>query len=140
MGQAEGLTNSSLEANKNWYTGTDQKLYTTALSNIELAAGQSIDIKLVLTKNMTSENTGPVSNLAEIYEAYNIYGVTDDNSIPANKAQGENDLGKADVIITVKTGEIFINSSLIITSILLGSVAVFIIYNSLVLRKRRGGV
>ncbi len=136
----EGMIfNSSLEANKNWYTGTDQKLYTTALSNIELAAGQSMDIKLVLIKNMTSENTGPVSNLAEIYEAYNIYGVTDENSIPANKAQGENDLGKADVIITVKTGEVFINISLIITSILLGSVAVFIIYNSLMLRKRKGG-
>ena len=137
----EGMTfNSGLEANANWYTGTDGNLYNTTLAGTELASGQSAEIKLVLTKQMTAENTGIVNNLAEIYEDYNIYGVSDKNSVPANKAQGENDLGKADTIISIKTGEVFINISVIITTILLGSVVVFIAYNRIVLRKRKGGV
>ncbi len=136
----EGMTfNSGLEVNSNWYTGTDQNLYTTSLANIELTAGQSMEVKLVLTKQMTGENTGVVSNLAEICEDYNIYGVSDKNSTPFNRAQGENDLGKADTIISVKTGEVFINISVIITSILLGSVIVFIAYTKIIVKKRKGG-
>ena len=89
---------------------------------------------------MTAENTGIVNNLAEISEDYNIYGVSDKNSTPANRAQGENDLGKADAFISIKTGEVFIHISVIITTILLGSVVIFIAYNRIVLRKRKGGV
>ena len=89
---------------------------------------------------MTAENTGMVNNLAEIYEDYNIYGISDCNSTPGNKAQGENDLGTADTIILIKTGEVFIYVSVIITTILLGSIVIFIAYNKIVLSKRKGGV
>ena len=136
-----GMTfNSSLEANSNWYTGTDGNLYSSALSETMLTPGESKTIKLVLTKQMTEENTGIVNNLAEIYEDYNEYGVSDINSIPANKAQGENDLGAADLIIAVKTGESLIYVSVIITTIILGSIVIFISYDRLILRKRKGGV
>ncbi len=137
----EGMTfNSGLEANANWYTGTDGNLYSTALADTELKAGESKTIKLVLTKQLTEKNTGLVNNLAEIYEDYNIYGISDNNSTPANKAQGENDLGLADVFMGVKTGEVFIYVSVIITTILLGSIVIFIAYNKIVLAKRKGGV
>lgn len=137
----EGMSfNSSLEANSSWYTGSDGNLYSTALAEKELAPGESTSIKLVLTRKMTGENTGVINNLAEIYEDYNIYGVSDNNSTPANKAQGENDLGSADISILIKTGEIFINISIIITSILLGSIVIFITYNKIVLSKKKGGV
>ena len=137
----EGMTfNSSLEANKGWYTGTDGNLYYTGLAETELKANESRTIKLVLTKQMTAENTGMVNNLAEIYEDYNIYGISDCNSTPGNKAQGENDLGTADTIILIKTGEVFIYVSVIITTILLGSIVIFIAYNKIVLSKRKGGV
>ena len=89
---------------------------------------------------MTTENTGLVNNLAEVYEDYNIYGISDTNSVPANKAQGENDLGLADIAILIKTGESFIYVSVIITTILLGSIVIFIAYNKIVLGKRKGGV
>lgn len=136
-----GMTfNSGLEANSNWYTGTDGNLYSSALSEVMLTPGESKTIKLVLTKQMTEENTGIVNNLAEIYEDYNEYGVSDINSIPANKAQGENDLGAADLIIAVKTGETLIYISVIITTLLLGSIVIFISYNKLIIRKRKGGV
>lgn len=137
----EGMTfNSSLEANKDWYTGTDGNLYSTSFADIELAPGESKTIKLVLTKQVTEENTGIVNNLAEICEDYNIYGISDINSTPGNKAQGENDLGSADVAILIKTGEQLIYISVIITTILLGSIVVFIAYNKIVLRRKKGGV
>ena len=137
----EGMTfNSSLEANSSWYTGSDGNIYSTGLSEKELAPGESATVKLVLTKQMTDENTGIVNNLAEIYEDYNIYGISDSNSTPANKAQGEDDIDGADIVIAIKTGEVFINISVIITSMLLGSIVVFIVYNHIRISKKKGGV
>ena len=134
-----GMTFSST-LNPDWYTGTDGNLYTTALADIELKPGETKEIKLVLTKQMTEDNTGLVNNQAEIYEDYNIYGVSDTNSIPANKAQGENDISTADTILTVKTGEVFIYISVIITSVILGSIVIFIAYTQIILKRRRAGV
>ena len=135
----QGMTfNSTI--NEAWYTGTDGNLYTSALADIELKPGETKEIKLVLTKQMTEENTGLVNNLAEIAEDYNIYGVSDTNSTPFNKAQGENDLGSADAILTVKTGEVFIYISVIITSIMLGATVIFIAYTQIVVKRRKAGV
>lgn len=134
-----GMTFSST-LNPDWYTGTDGNLYTTALADTELKPGETKEIKLVLTKQMTEDNTGLVNNQAEIYEDYNIYGVSDTNSLPANKAQGENDLSTADTILTVKTGEVFIYISVIITSVILGSIVIFIAYTQIILKRRRAGV
>ena len=134
--------NSSIQSNaENWYTGQDGNLYSTALANNELKTGESKTIKLVLTKEMTEDNTGIVNNLAEIYEDYNIYGVSDRNSVPANKAQGENDLGSADSVILIKTGETLIYISVIITTILIGTVAVLtIVQKKKSLKEMEGGV
>ena len=133
----QGMTFSST-LNKDWYTGTDGNLYTNSLADIELKPGETKEIKLVLTKQMTEENTGLVNNVAEIAEDYNIYGVSDTNSTPLNKAQGENDMGSADAILTVKTGEVFIYVSVIITSIILGGIVIFIAYTQI--KKRKVGV
>ena len=139
----EGMKfNSSIQSNaENWYTGSDGKLYSTTLANTELKKGESRTIKLVLTREMTEDNTGIVNNLAEIYEDYNIYGVSDKNSTPANKAQGENDIGSADSVILIKTGETLIYISVIITTILIMSVAILIIVQKKKsLKNMEGGV
>ena len=130
--------NSNL--NPDWYTGTDGNLYTSSLSEIELKPGETRELKLVLTKQMTAENTGVVNNNAEIYEDFNIYGISDVNSTPANKVQNENDMSAADAILTIKTGESLIYVSVIITSIILGAVVIFIAYNKIVVAKRKRGV
>ena len=133
-----GMTfNSALDVNSGWYTGTDGNLYSEALQDKELKSGESATVKLILSKQMTEENTGIVNNLAEIYEDYNTYGITDKNSTPGNKVQSENDLGSADVIISIKTGEVFIYISVIVTSILLGSIVIFITYNKISIAKRK---
>ena len=132
--------NSAMDANKNWYTGTDGNLYSTYLANTELAPGQETSFELVLTKQMTEENTGIINNLVEIAKDYNIYGVSDKNSTPANKAQGENDIGSADTIILIRTGEALIYTSVIITTVILGAIVAFMAYTKLVSKKRKGGV
>ena len=132
--------NSGLKGNENWYSGLDGNLYTSSLADVNIGPGESKEIKLIITKQMTEENTGLISNTAEIYQDYNIYGVTDKNSKAANKIQNENDMSTADVYIGVKTGEVFIYISVIITSILLGGIVIFLAYNKLIYSKRKGGV
>ena len=89
---------------------------------------------------MTEENTGVVNNNAEIYEDFNIYGISDTNSTPANGVQSENDMSSADAILTIKTGESLIYVSVIITSAILGAIVIFISYNKIVVSKRKRGV
>ena len=97
--------NSSLEANIKWFSGADGNIYTNELANTELKPGETKEIKLVLQKKMTEENTGLVNNQVEIAEDYNIYGISDFDSISGNYIQAEDDMSLADVIITVETGE-----------------------------------
>lgn len=103
----------SSELNKDWYQ-TGSNLYNTSLANEKLLAGESKEITLLLTKTMTENNIGRVNNTAEIAEAYNELGLQDSNSIPGNKTQGENDMGSADVIISIQTGEAILYTSIIV--------------------------
>lgn len=97
-----GLTFSS-ELNRDWYLA-DNNLYTKSLENEELKPGEEKEIKLILTKTMTNQNTGLINNRAEIYKDYNKYGETDIDSTPNNQVQGEDDMSSADVIIGISTG------------------------------------
>ena len=114
------------ETNPDWYLGTDGNLYNSTLGGTLLQPGQSATLKLVLTKQITENNTGLTNNTAEIYEAYNDAGLEDYNSTPANKAQNENDLGQADIIIGPKTGVVlYIGFAIILISIM--TVVVYIL-------------
>ena len=103
----------SSEMNKDWYLSGENTLYNTSLANTKIEAGETKTITLTLTKAMTENNVGLVNNTAEIADSYNELGLADSNSTPANKVQGENDMGVANVIIGIKTGEIILYSSLI---------------------------
>lgn len=97
-----GLTFSS-ELNTDWYL-SGNNLYTKSLENVELNPGEEKEIKLILTKTMTNENVGLINNRAEIYQDYNKYGESDNDSTPNNQIQEEDDFAVADVIIAVSTG------------------------------------
>ena len=136
-----GMTfNSTLGTNSNWYTGSNNDLFTNELENKQLSKGESATVKLVLTRQMTTENTDIVSNLAEIYEDYNMQGVSDKNSTPANKAQGENDISSADIAILVKTGETFINISVVMMTLMLMVIVAFVVYGKVkeIIRRKEG--
>ena len=124
----------SSELNSNWYqSGND--LYNASLANEAIKPGQSKEIKLIVTKQMNESNTGLVTNNAEIAESYNDYGLTDIDSIAGNKTQGEDDMGTADVILSIKTGEIITTILLIISTVLILSAGTFII-TRIVLRRK----
>ena len=92
------------DLNSNWYAGNDGNLYSTELANTIINPGESKTIKLILTKTMTENNTALSNNRAEIYEQYNELGLVDIDSTPNNQAQGEDDIGAANVIISPATG------------------------------------
>lgn len=116
----------SSELNKEWYqTGND--LYNASLANERIAAGESREVKLTLTKAMTENNTGLINNTAEIAESYNELGIADSKSTSGNKAKGENDYGSADTILGLKTGgEVYLTIAIILV-LALGTTAFIII-------------
>ena len=151
-GQVEGYAKSivdylpnemqfSTELNPNWYKGNDGNLYTTKLADKAIGAGESEEVKLLLTMQMTGDNNGIFTNTAEIKEDYNKQGYKDVDSIAGNKELKEDDLSTAEIAIGVKTGETIIYFSLIIAAILVGIATVLVIKkNKLKLQLRKKGV
>lgn len=117
----------SSELNKDWYKASDGSICTNSLANTKIASGEQKTLTLILTKTMTENNVGRINNTAEIAESYNDLGTEDINSVAGNKTQGENDMGSADVIVSLKTGEILIYSSLAIVAIITLGAGVYFI-------------
>ena len=67
---------------------------------------------------MTEDNTGISTNKAEIAECSNIQGIKDADSTPGNGAVGEDDMGQADIIISISTGGSLISTMVLITLLL----------------------
>ena len=128
-----GLTFSS-ELNKDWYLSGDY-LHTKGLENVVINPGEEKELKLILTKTMTNENTGLINNRAEIYQDYNEYGILDIDSTPNNQAQNEDDIGSVDVIIGPSTGgNITIYIILLILNIILIGIAVKLMIRNNIIR------
>lgn len=110
------------ELNKDWYI-KNNNLYNTSLANEKILPGESKTIKLVLTKTVTKTSAEIINNTAEIAEAYNSSGLKDVNSTPNNKVKDENDMGSADLIITVATGKeiVYITIGVLIVLIIVGT-------------------
>ena len=106
----------SSELNKDWYQA-DGNVYTTSLANQKIVPGESKEIKLIVTKQMTESNTGLIPNTAEIVEIYNELGLQDVDSTAGNKVKDEDDMGTAEVILSIKTGEVITTITLIITTV-----------------------
>ena len=83
------------ELNSNWYENNG-KLYTTSLAGEKIGVGESREIKLVLTKNLNSNNVGTITNTVLIGISSNDKAVEDENII--------NNSSKAEVIIGISTG------------------------------------
>ena len=111
--------------NPDWYQSGDY-LYSTALANTKIEAGESKELTLVLTKTMTENNTGLTNNTAEIEEVYNSLGIEDTDSIPGNRQAKEDDLGSANVIISVSTGAAISYVSLTLSIITVIAVGAYI--------------
>ena len=116
----------SSELNKDWYQ-SGSNIYNNSLANTKLQPGESKEVTLTLTKQMTENNTGTITNIAEISSSYNEQGLKDADSVEGNRAQGEDDMSQADLIISIKTGEIVATVGLIITIITVLALGSFVI-------------
>ena len=90
----EGMTFKS-ELNSDWYE-KNGSLYTNSLSGQNIQAGESKEVKLVLTKTMNANNVGTTTNVATIGISSNDKAVEDGNS--------DNNTSQAQVLIGVSTG------------------------------------
>ena len=124
--------NSSL--NPNWYEGNDGNVYTTVLENTIINPGETKEIKLLLTKQMTENNSGMSNNVSEIKESYNEKGIQDKDSIAGNNAQGEDDRDTADLIIAPKTGETVMYTALTIAILTIFITGIYLIKRTNILK------
>ncbi len=118
----EGMAFSS-ELNSSWYLGQDKNAYNTSLANTIINPGETKEVKLVLSRKMTGENTGTVRNTARILTSYNEYGLDDIDK--QNTKDNVQDKSSADLVISMATGREIAS----VTGIALGilsTIAVFI--------------
>lgn len=93
------------EDNINWYE-SDGRLITNELETSLLQPGESATVKLILTWDNASDNVGLKINTAEISKDNNNSDTPDKDSTPGNKVPGEDDIDSAQLLITIKTGNI----------------------------------
>ena len=98
--------------NNGWKLGNDGIVYNSSLSNTEIKPGEIKELTLVLTKNMTGNDTGTYKNEAKISNLTNNLKLKDKNE--------ENNISSVELIIAIKTGvALYISIILFITSICL---------------------
>ena len=105
-----GLEFSS-ELNKDWYQGSNGKLYTTNLAGVAIEPGKTSEVELVLTKATTENTTGTFTNNAALSKVSNIEGIEETTE--------DNNNASANVVISIKTG-----SAIMYIGITLGSIAI----------------
>lgn len=66
--------------NEGWYLGSDGILYNESLKDVIVKSGEKKELKLILTKQMNTENTGVLSNKAILEEFQNAQGLKDDTN------------------------------------------------------------
>lgn len=116
--------------NSEWYQDIDGNIYTRALKDIVIEPGESQEMKLILIKEMNSENTGLVHNSFEISEASNEKGLADIDSVPGNRLD-EDDLANADAIIGITTGSTISIFPIIIVSIIVLIPVAFLVWKKI---------
>ena len=92
------------ELNKNWYVGTDGNLHSISLENEKIKTGETKTLKLILTKTLEGNDAGLIPNTAEIYRSTNDEQIEDIDSKAGDKANKEDDISTASIIISIGTG------------------------------------
>lgn len=121
-------TKFNSELNPDWYMSGDGNVYCHTLADTKINPGETKEVTLILSCTITENLIGEIlNNNAEIYEAYNEYGLKDIDSIDTNE---KDDLSNADIVISVATGKI-------ITYILFAlSIILLITISTIIIKKR----
>ena len=106
------IFNFNTELNKDWYLSDNGNIYNASLENDVINPGESKEVKLIVSIQINENMLDTLSNSAEIYESYNEQGLPDIDSTVANKAEGEDDMSTADVVVSLVTGKIVMYTSI----------------------------
>ena len=117
----------SSELNSDWFEGNDGTIYNTSLANTIINPGETKEISLTLTTKVTDNSYGLITNNAELIESSNDYGMEDVDSVAGNNSTNEDDYSTANIILGVKTGQVFIYVTLTLTIIAIIGVGTYII-------------
>lgn len=115
----------STELNNDWYLSDNGNIYNSSLENIRIEPGESQEVKLILSVNITEDKLGVVRNTAELYETYNEQGLQDIDSIQANQVSNEDDISNAELVLGLVTGKIVGYTILTITVITILGVGIY---------------
>lgn len=115
------------ELNNDWYISDNNgAVYNTALANEKIEPGQSKEVTLILSLNITDKNLSTIiNNNAEIYESYNDQGIKDYDSIEANRLESEDDISNADIMISLATGKVIMYITLSLAVVMLLGIGIF---------------
>ena len=128
--------NFNTQLNKDWVLENGQ-LVNSSLSQEIINPGETKTLDLVLTKTLTEDNLGTVTNTAEIMEDSNDSLIEDVDSTPGNKNTNEDDISTVSVIISVGTGRVILYISLILTIIAILGIGIYLIKEKVL--KKEGG-
>lgn len=122
----------SSELNKDWYISSNNtEVYSTSLENTLLKPGESKAVTLILSMQVTNNTIGTIiNNNAEIYESYNEYGTPDIDSVEANMKETEDDMSKADIILSTATGTVIIYYTLALAILFILTIGILVIKRS----------
>ena len=103
--------------NTTWYQLKDGSIATKELANQIIQPGETKNIILTVSKKMTQENTGTITNKAKIGK-YSSDFVVEDENINNNDSQ-------VDVIISLRTGRLILYISLVMIGIIIIAIGVY---------------
>ena len=85
------------ELNEGWYRTEQYKISNTSMVNKDIQPGESIELTVILSKTLTEDSVGTITNISSI-------GTTD-NSRHITEKNLNNNTDKTEVLIQVATGE-----------------------------------
>ena len=124
----EGL-DFSTELNNSWIKTKDGKVYNTSLANKAIKPGESAEVTLIATVNLTENATGTYTNIAEIAEISNSLNAKDVDSTPNNNVNTEDDYSKAELIVSISTGKELIYIGITIICLILFGIGIKFVKN-----------
>lgn len=115
------------EMNPDWFLDSNGILHNNMLEETAIEPGKTQTVKLILTKTLSSNSTGTIENTAELGQVTNLEELKDIDSTPANKEKGEDDIGSASLIISIKTGGPALYIGIVIISLIVLGAGIYLI-------------
>lgn len=106
--------NFSTELNPDWYLSENGNIYNASLANEVINPGETKEVTLVVSIRITEDLLDTLDNNAEIYESYNELGLQDIDSTSGNNINSEDDMSKAEVVVSLVTGKIITYTAIIL--------------------------